>query len=305
MFTLQEIQRIPELLKKAEEVSFGFDRRREYLFVGCGSSYNLSLTASQIMEKHGYHCRVATGGKILVTDVAHKGGVAVLISRTGESTETVLASEKLRSQGWRTIGITCQPNSSLTKSCDESLVFEFANEKSVVMTGSFSAILYILLRGIMDLKLSEFSEQVLYNSKEYFESFSLKEFNHFVFLGYNEFFALSKEGALKLQEMALDRVEAHEPLEYRHGPKSTLTKETLIVVQSFGTNLENKLAQDLKELGAFVVNIGKDLEILVPQLNGFESPLRLIPILVLGYKRAIIKGLNPDSPRNLTKSVII
>jgi len=136
-YTIKEIEKIPVLLEKAKEYEIKYDKNKSYTFVGCGSSYNLGLISSRILKKYDYTTQIISGGEIITFDYFQKTDYAIFISRTGESTETVKAIDNFKKRNIRTIGITCTPNSSLTKKCDENYIFDFANEQSVVMTGSF------------------------------------------------------------------------------------------------------------------------------------------------------------------------
>ncbi|WGS63943.1 SIS domain-containing protein [Marinitoga aeolica] len=304
-YTIKEINRIPELLEKEKEYKITYNKNKKYTFVGCGSSYNLGLITTKMLNKYGYKSNTISGGEVIVFDKVPQTDIAIFISRTGESTETVKAVENFKKRKIKTIGITCTPESSLTKICDETYIFEFANEESVVMTGSFVYILNFLLNGIKYTDLTKDAEIIISNIKERIDTIDLKKYNHYVFLGFDEQYGISKEGALKIQEMAIQNVEYHEPLEYRHGPKSTLNEHTLVIINSKDTEEETKLAKELKNMGAEVILIGKEKDIDIPYNNGFESPLRMILPQYLGYKKALIEGYNPDQPRNLSKSVIL
>lgn len=301
--TLNEITRIPELLKKANQNELQNYEKQKILFVGCGSSYNIGYIASAIYRKHGLTSSVVTAGKILTTKDYPDSSVAFLLSRTGESTETIEAAKILKKDGIQTVAITCDSESPLVELCDDHITFDFAYEESVVMTGSFIVILHSLLNMIKKIPFVEKSKTIIKDSICLLDSIDFKNYEHFVFLGYDELYGLSKEGALKLQEMALQNVEFHEPLEYRHGPRSTLDKKTFIVIQSKDTEYEKELSEELSNSGARVIYIGKNGDINIPYKEGFEAPLRMIPVLLIGYEKAINENLNPDKPKNLTKSV--
>ncbi len=301
--TLNEIMRISDLLKKTGKNTLHVQKEKKLLFVGCGSSYNIGYIVSEIYKKNGLISNVVTAGKILATNDYPASDIAFLISRTGESTETIEAAKILEKEGINTIAVTCDSKSPLVNECDKDISFDFAYEESVVMTGSFTVILHSLLNIIKRVSLAKKSGIIIEESKNLVDSIDFNKYNHFVFLGYDELFGLSKEGALKLQEMALQNVEFHEPLEYRHGPRSTLDEKTIIVIQSMDTRYEKELASELSKAGAKVIYIGKNGDINIPYNEGFEAPLRMIPVLLIGYEKAIKMGLNPDKPKNLTKSV--
>lgn len=300
-YTYSEIKRIPELLKKIEDYSFEFSKDKRYVFVGCGSSYNLSLTASFILEKFGINSKVLTGGKVITFNYIPDVDVGIFISRTGESTETVKAAEIFKESGVHTIGITCEKETTLEKVCDETFVFDFLHEESIVMTGSFVSILHFLVKRY---SIVEKASKILEDSEKFIENLDLKKYNHFIFLGFDEEYGISKEGALKMQEMAKQFVEYHEPLEYRHGPVSRIFEHSLVVINSKDTENEYMLKKDLEKYTK-VILLGRNGDIDIEYDNGLETPLKMIFSQVLSFKKAIIEGLNPDRPEKLSKSVII
>ncbi|QTA38738.1 SIS domain-containing protein [Thermosipho ferrireducens] len=304
-YTYSEIKRIPEILKEMEKYSFGFLPSKKYFFVGCGSSYNLSFTASKVLENFGIDSEVITGGKVIAFDYVPKCDVAIFISRTGESTETIKAAEKFKEKGIYTIGITCEKNTSLEKVCAQTFVFEFLYENSIVMTGSFVAILYFLIKmHDVDGYLHEKSKRLIYETEILLENMDLKKFNHFIFLGFDEEYGISKEGALKMQEMAKQFVEFHEPLEYRHGPISNISENSLVVINSKDTSFEYQLKKDLERYTK-VIFLGENGDLDLKYNYGLETPLKVIFSQILSYRKAICEGFNPDVPDNLTKSVKI
>ncbi|MBB6063393.1 glucosamine--fructose-6-phosphate aminotransferase (isomerizing) [Thermosipho japonicus] len=300
-YTYSEIKRIPELLKRIENYSLEFKRDKKYVFVGCGSSFNLSLTASLILEKFGVKSKVLTGGKVITFNYVPDVDVGIFISRTGESTETVKAAEIFKKKGVYTIGITCEKETTLEKVCDETFVFDFLHEESIVMTGSFVAILHFLVKRY---SIVEKASKILEESEKFIENLDLKKYNHFIFLGFDEEYGISKEGALKMQEMARQFVEFHEPLEYRHGPVSRISEHSLVVINSKDTENEYMLKKDLEKYTK-VILLGRNGDIDIGYDNGLETPLKMIFSQILSFKRAIVEGLNPDKPEKLSKSVII
>ena len=304
-YTLQEIKRIPELLKLAKNFNLSFEKSKKYTFIGCGSSYNLGYITVEMLKKYEYNAEIISGGNIITFNKTPKIDIAIFLSRTGETTEVVKSAEIFKKKNIKTIGITCKKNSSLSKLCDENFEFDFAKEKSIVMTGSFIFILNFLLNSLKKIDLSKKAINVLKDVKNIVDKIDLKKFDHFVFLGFEEQYGVAKEGALKIQEMAVQNVEFHEPLEYRHGPKSSVTDRTFIIINSKDTKEEAILAEELKNMNANTIFIGKNGDLNIPYKNGFESPLRLIFPQYLGYKKSLLEGFNPDKPRNLSKSVIL
>jgi glucosamine--fructose-6-phosphate aminotransferase (isomerizing) len=296
-----------ENLKKLGEA---FKNANFVYFIGCGSSHHLLLSASRyltgILKKEA---KTVPAGEVLFAEnfsiVPSNDKLAVLMSRSGETTETVLTAKKLKSFGMKTVGITIEKNSSLERIVDIPVVIP-VREKSVVMTKSFGATLLslqITIERAAGVNKSDIYESILKNIKNLYEEAkeSALEFadgNFYVFLGVGPYEGIAREGALKLEEMGLTKVEAMSAFEYRHGPKSLAEKGVHVVI--YGDNEEEKkLAGELEGYGARVM-IRKRLS-----ENYEDMFVQTIFAQMLGLSLAKKKGINVESPRNLTKIVKI
>lgn len=217
-------------------------------------------------------------------------------------------------KGFKTVGITIEENSKLSKESDIPLVFPI-KEEAVVMTKSFNMILLSLMfmaDRISGSSVSPYGELVEYSERFFdiswkaVEGIDLKRYEHFVFLGVAEFYGVSLESALKCMEMSLTFSEAYSTLEYRHGPKALVDGGTLIFVQKVAgmDEQEKRLKRELESLGATVLEIGEDGDI--PLSNDWRSAfLRTIPAQILGYQKASSRGVSPDRPPHLEKTVTL
>ncbi|MCX7653827.1 MAG: SIS domain-containing protein [Fervidobacterium sp.] len=302
-YTYREILRVDKLLDYVDNIEpFIFEKDETYVFIGCGSSFNIGQIVSEVLRKRGICSKAITSGEFLAKSslaeiVNNKYNTAILISRTGTTTETVEVA-KLLSGRMKTVGITCETQSPLTDMCDVKFNLDFAHEESIVMTSSFSAIVRLLLNGIekQELRANDFLEK--YMGILNYEKLSIKD--HFVFLGYSERYFVSKESALKVEEMALSHTEFYEPLEYRHGPIALLGEKTHVTIFSTGSEIERMLAEELIRKGASV-----DLLEPVSDVPEFEVQFLVLYSQLLGFMKAVSKGLNPDKPKGLVKSVIL
>ncbi|HOJ88245.1 MAG TPA: SIS domain-containing protein [Pseudothermotoga sp.] len=322
MFTEEEILTQPDEFKKV--LSFlnqlPSNTLPEFLFtsdivyfVGCGSSYYLAISASKYFTRiTGIETKALQSSEVLFADRFVLGSKkfkrsAVLISRSGNTTETVLAARKLSQIGLRTFAITLDQKSDLCRSCDLYLALPI-DEKSVVMTKSFTCILLSLFY-ITDKisgnqqkyqRLAKQSEDFLTKSAELIASKSLMNANHYVFLGTGVYEGIAKESALKLEEMSLTLTEAYSTLEYRHGPKSLANQQVVIVLYASDQNTEElNLLNEMKNYGALTIlrePIAK---------NGEDAFVQVTFAQLLGLSIAKRKGLNPDQPRNLSKVVTL
>ncbi len=292
----------------------------EVLFVGCGSSYHLALSGVSLFREYfSPPAQAIPGSEVFLSPETHfkkdKKYLVFLLSRSGESTETVMAGEFLKKEYNATIlSITTEPESTLVKIGDISVILKDAREVSVVMTQSFTVMFTFLVTLFKEWKKEKiFDEGVVDKAQEFYNSkkeelkalLKDREFEHFVFLGQGYTYGLAQEGALKVKEMSISFAEAFHSLEYRHGPKSIVTRRTLVFMLPLYYQEEKKLAQELESLGAKVVFMGDEWGI--PKgINREFLYLFWVPIFhEFGLQNAFFKGVNPDNPKNLTKVVKI
>jgi glucosamine--fructose-6-phosphate aminotransferase (isomerizing) len=197
------------------------------------------------------------------------------------------------------------------------------------MTGSFTTMLLSILQlatlYIQNQQLANKLEQMADDSMRLMKDCELsikdivanENLNHFVFLGQGPFLGLANEAALKIQEMSISLSQSYHALEYRHGPKSTASGNTLITIMlsENGKTYETHLAEDMKSLGAETLILqAENLSDLsekshnllnVPANYGdVLNPFMYMPLLhLLGYYKALSKNINPDSPKNLSAVV--
>ena len=327
-FTTKEINEQPGILKKVLEKEkvikkiMVFSGEERIGFIGCGSSYYLPIAVS-------YHIRRIlnitaypfTGyGTVRYPDTRfenNKKYLIIAISRSGESSETVNALESLKKNSrFNTISLTCESNSAITKLSDKSLVLEFVDEKSIVMTQAVSSMIFALQIAMKDRGIDiipELLQDIIDNASSLFERIDLKQFSHFVYLGYDEYLGIASEGALKVREMALCHSEVYETLEYRHGPKSLVSRNSLIcfLPSSESFKDEERVSIEMRQLGATTINVSPwysdNFDIWIDTkldvIDRSDMVLRLVPLQILALKKAIQKGINPDKPMHLTKTV--
>lgn len=336
MITLNEIFEQSEKLntvgKNYYEISkkiydYILEKKPEQInFQGCGTSYYLAMAISlhmnRIAERHisNYY----SGSEIMFGLVElPPDSLLVGLSRSGESSETVGALEAAGKKGVATASITCEPGSSMTKKSDVSAEMDFINEKSIVMTKSFTSMGFLtscLMRQLFEEeKLNDYIEEItkcsaniLDKTKKVLSEIDFGKYDHFVFLGYEEYFATGMEGVIKATETSLSDVDCYQTLEYRHGPKSKVSEKSLITVIPNEKTLEEELRvmNEMRKLGGTVLAVYKEkIENFPTIVTGYKGDdfgdwfLRVIPLQMIGVKRAVERGLNPDQPTNLTKVV--
>lgn len=323
-----------QLLEKFSEL---FSPRSPWLFVGCGSSYYLSRLIAALWTKHFYIPATGVPASELLfapEETLRRLGAeqVVLMSRSGETTEVLRAAELLQKhQTVQTLGVTCNPQSPLEKLCTHSFKLTWADEKSTVMTRSFTAILLAFQRlalqfvgdsqfsGALD-QLPQRGQEWLDRSAKRIQEFAAnKKFADYVFLGQGVHYWLAQEAGLKVTEMSSSYAQVYHSLEFRHGPRSITGPNTLITffISEAAAEEETLLARELKELGAaicVIVNratpeLKKYSDLLIElELDGPEFAryaVTAIPAHLMGTAIGLRKGLNPDAPKNLTRAVVL
>jgi glutamine---fructose-6-phosphate transaminase (isomerizing) len=314
-----------------------FSPRSPWLFVGCGSSYYLSRLIAAIWTKYLYIPATAVPASELLfapEETLRRTGAEqiVLMSRSGETTEVLRAAELLQAHKTvQTLGVTCNPDSILERLCTHSFKLTWADEKSVVMTRSFTAILLsfqrLALQFINDNHFSSGLDQLPQKGQLWLDAHAQKiqdfaakrKFNDFVFLGQGVHYWLAQEAGLKVTEMSSSYAQVYHSLEFRHGPRSIAGPDTLITffMSDVATEAETKLCIELKELNAatcVIVNratpaLREHADLLIElALDGPEFAryaVSAIPAQLLGTSIGLRKGLDPDAPKNLTRAVVL
>ncbi|MBI2941859.1 MAG: SIS domain-containing protein [Chloroflexi bacterium] len=305
----------------------------EVVFTGCGSSYYLAQAAAPVFQRV---CRIRSTAVpcseiILFPELALPEGrrvVLVTISRSGETSEAVAAAQTGSERRLTTLGIVCDPTSSLARLCQHTLAFAEAQEECVVMTGSFTTMLLGLQRcaGLLAGDRAYLSELAILpevaGTLDYAATDEVAvvgrdpRHRQIVYLGAGPAFGLAEEAALKVKEASLTSSIAYHPLEFRHGPISVVDEQTLVVLLASHTARadETALIREVRAAGARVLAIaergeGVCADHVVELRSGLgeyaRQVLYLPPAHLLAYHRAIAKGLDPDAPQNLSKVVML
>jgi glutamine---fructose-6-phosphate transaminase (isomerizing) len=314
-----------------------FSAREPWLFVACGSSYYLSRTVAAHWTKLlNIRCSAAPASELLFApqEVLTRSGAKqiVLISRSGKTTEVLRVAQVLKPNGEvRTLGVTCNEESELAALCSAMVTLPWADEKSLVMTRSFTAILLLFARlaanFCADHKLGSALDALpekatcwLNANADKIRTFGAKHtFGDFVFLGQGAHYWLAQEAALKLTEMSSSYAQAYHTLEFRHGPKSIASRDTLITffLSDGAAEEESLLVPEVRKLGAptmVVANRAADslrrhsdlfVELALDAPEFARVALAALPAQLLGLAVGLRKGLNPDTPKNLTRAVVL
>ena len=319
---------------RAIAADVAFTPATQAIFVGCGTSFYLAQSAAHLFQEiTGVAARAAPGSEVFLSPAstlpANTPLVAFVFSRSGASSEAVMAARYLRDHlpAAHTIGVTCSADSDLARATDGQIDLLHANDRSVVMTRSFTNMLLALqivatmvaradgLRAELD-RLPALLRPLLAPMTAFAETIGGDpRLRRVVYLGLGPGFGLAAEATLKLKEMTQVECEAYNPLEFRHGAISIVRDDTAVVL--LGGDRERAYLPDIAahaaRFGARVAAIAPypvpatDPDVLLPAglADVTRSVLYLPPVQLLAHARAVLLGLDPDAPRNLGHVVVL
>ncbi|HTT81161.1 MAG TPA: glutamine--fructose-6-phosphate transaminase (isomerizing) [Stellaceae bacterium] len=325
------------------EMPFALGDIPKATIIACGTSYNAGLTAKYWFERIArlpVEVDIASEFRYRAPDMP-QGGVAIVISQSGETADTLAALRYCRQCGQKIIAVVNQPESSIAREADIVLPTLAGPEIGVASTKAFTTQLAVLAaltvalaraRGTID----EAREAALAQQLAEIPSRAAEVLNHderikeiareiaqtrdVLYLGRGSAYPLALEGALKLKEISYIHAEGYAAGEMKHGPIALIDDKVPIIVLAPPDDLFEKTLSNVEEAmarGGRVVMISDAagiarldgraaFGIAIPHCAAFVAPLLYaIPIQLLAYHTAVIKGTDVDQPRNLAKSVTV
>ncbi|MCX4912904.1 SIS domain-containing protein [Streptomyces sp. NBC_00687] len=253
--------------------------------VGCGTSFFMAQAVAALREGAGQGETDAFAASEYPQGRSYDRVVA--LTRSGTTTEVLELLGRLRGHT-RTTAVTADPHTPVMEAADDIVVLDFADERSVVQT-RFATTALTLLRAHLGLH----TDAVVADVRTALETplpEGLVDCAQFTFLGRGWTVGLANEAGLKMREASLAWTEAYPAMEYRHGPISVTTRGT--ATWMFG-EAPDGLAEQVRETGALWVG------------GGLDPLAELVRAQRLAVAVAAAKGLDPDQPRHLTRSVIL
>ena len=324
------------------EAAEAFDGVRAVQIVACGTSYHAGMVARYWMEDiGGIPCAVEVASEFRYRrHVVVPGTLFVTISQSGETADTLAALKEAKKLGYtHTLAICNVPESSIVRGSDSSLMTRAGPEVGVASTKAFTTQLVALLLLVVALgrrnglaaareeeivrELQDLPDQiqaVLHldaDIQQWAERFGDK--HHALYLGRGHQYPVAMEGALKLKEISYIHAEAYPSGELKHGPLALIDNEMPVIAVAPNDELLEKLKSNLQEVHArggqlyVFADAGASMDsvpgvnlLRVSETDEVVAPIVFtIPLQMLAYYVAIIKGTDVDQPRNLAKSVTV
>jgi glutamine---fructose-6-phosphate transaminase (isomerizing) len=315
---------------------------RRIVILACGTSYHAGVVGRYVIEEWA---RIPVEPDIASewryrNPVLSKDTLVIGISQSGETADVLAAMQLAKEKGARTVAITNMMGSQLTREVDSVLYTRTGLEVGVAASKTFTA--QVALISLVALKLAglkktipeeeiEFILDQLYSLPEKMQHFldgshPIEEIAHryydkpfFLYLGRHIGLPVALEGALKLKEISYIPTEAYSAGEMKHGPIALLDEDTPVVCIATDSHVYDKVISNIQESrarGAHVIAIATDGNediqhhaddvIYVPKTPAFlQASLAILPLQLLAYRIARLRGMNVDQPRNLAKTVTV
>ena len=310
--------------------------------VACGSAYHVGMAAQYVLEDLArIPVRVELASEFRSRKpLLDKNGLAIIISQSGETADSLAALREAKSKGVRTLGIVNVIGSSIAREADNVFYTLAGPEISVATTKAYStqliasyllAIQFAKVREeitqeqydglIAELQTLPEKIQKIIDDKERLQWFAAKQVNakDIFFIGRGIDYAISMEGSLKMKEISYIHSEAYAAGELKHGTISLIEDGTLVIGCLTQPALYEKTVSNMvecKSRGAYLMGLTTygnyniedtaDFVTYIPKTDPhFATSLAVIPLQLMGYYVSVAKGLDVDKPRNLAKSVTV
>lgn len=312
------------------------------LIVACGTSWHAGLVAEYFFEEF---CRIPVEVEYASefryrNPVIREGDVVIAISQSGETADTLAAIELAKSKGAIIFGVCNVVGSSIPRATHAGAYTHAGPEIGVASTKAFTAQLTVLnmIALIVAQKKGTISEQkyhemlvemenipkkvekaLLLNDQIKVIAEAFKDSTNFLYLGRGYNFPVALEGALKLKEISYIHAEGYPAAEMKHGPIALIDAEMPVVFIATKDSSYEKVVSNIQEVKArkgIVISVVTEGDTIIPKMSDYviEVPATLdplmplvsvIPLQLLSYHIAVMRGCNVDQPRNLAKSVTV
>lgn len=324
--TLEKLDKNLSFLKDVEKIDI----------VACGSAYHVGVTFKYLLEEFASipaNVEVASEYRYK-RNFLDKNDLAVFISQSGETADTLASLRKVKEQNVNTLGIVNVVGSTIAREADRVMYTLAGPEIAVATTKAFVAqlVAVILITLYLSYNKGKITKEFLLDTLDNLSNMDnmidsllnnkysdivniLKDKNNIFFIGRNIDYAIALEGSLKLKEISYIHSEAYAAGELKHGTISLIEKDTPVIAIVTKDAVKDKTVSNIKEVkarGAYVIAVtdevltSVDNYILLPSVNEFLLPILAVILLqLISHEVAKAKGCDIDKPRNLAKSVTV
>ena len=314
---------------------------KRIILIGCGTSWHAGLVGEYLFEElAGIPTEVEYASEFRYrSPILEPGTIVMAVSQSGETADTLAAVREAKRAGTPVIGICNVVGSSIARETKAGVYIHAGPEIGVASTKAFTSQITVLLMLALKLgrmrrigaqegieivdemrNLEHYVKRILANSKM-IESIAdrFKSHRNFLYLGRGVNFPVALEGALKLKEISYVHAEGYPAAEMKHGPIALIDEDMPVVFIAIKDGTYEKVLSNIEEVRArggrvLAVATEGDVEVaaradeivFVPETHPLLTPLlTVIPLQLLAYYIAVLRGCNVDQPRNLAKSVTV
>jgi glucosamine--fructose-6-phosphate aminotransferase (isomerizing) len=314
---------------------------KRVIITACGTSWHAALIGEYMIEEYaGIPVEVEYASEFRYRNpIIDEGTVVLVISQSGETADTLAAMREAQRKGAMALGIVNVVGSTIARESDGGVYIHAGPEIGVASTKAFTsqimvlALVTILLGRMRKISVNMGREmiealrsvpekiQTILDAEEQIRDIAEKHYRHsnFLYLGRGANFPVALEGALKLKEISYIHAEGYPAAEMKHGPIALIDEHMPVVVIATRDTIYDKIMSNIEQVkarGAHVIAIATegDTEIAhhvnhvlyIPQIKQIFTPLlSVIPLQLMAYHIAVMRGCDVDQPRNLAKSVTV
>ncbi|MCX6820606.1 MAG: glutamine--fructose-6-phosphate transaminase (isomerizing) [Candidatus Aenigmarchaeota archaeon] len=337
-FMMKEISEQVDTVQKAANqdketlfaVADAVKKAKGVFLVACGSSYHACLSASYIFSKiANMHVNLVLASEF--SNYEHfltPDTLVIAVSQSGETIDVLDAVRTARRKGSKVMSIVNVMGSSLHRNSDLSLMLNAGPEICVLSTKTYTAQLAVLslLAYTVAGRYDEGRESLQYlwnviynltaaNTRDYIKQLAdkLKDKEHVFLIGRGLQYPTALEAALKIKEVSYIHAEGFSGGELKHGTIALIEPGTPAIVFSSADNEKEIIsnAMEIKARGGYIIGVNAhsnevfDFFIKTPEVGLLNPIVQIIPVQILAYQLAVLRGCDPDMPRNLAKSVTV
>jgi len=330
------------MLGGLHDVLYTMSQADRILIVACGTSWHAGLLGEYIFEEYTrIPVEVEYASEFRYRNpIIRKGDIVIAISQSGETADTLAAVKLAREKGAKVIGICNVVGSSIPRETDAGVYTHAGPEIGVASTKAFTSQVTVLammafeighLKGIISdsfykelitelVSIPSKIEKALKVNEQALALAKMFENTHnALYLGRGYLFPVALEGALKLKEISYIHAEGYPAAEMKHGPIALIDDNMPVVVVATRDDTYEKIISNIQEIkarkgkviaivteGDEIIRKMADYVLEVPEtMTVFSGILAVIPLQLLSYHIAVLRGCNVDQPRNLAKSVTV
>jgi glucosamine--fructose-6-phosphate aminotransferase (isomerizing) len=312
------------------------------IIVACGTSWHAGLLGEYIFEEYTrIPVEVEYASEFRYRDpIIKKGDIVIAISQSGETADTLAAVKLAKERGAKVLGICNVVGSSIPRETDAGVYTHAGPEIGVASTKAFTTQVTVLammafeigyLKGVISSETykklidelvsipSKIEKALKVNDQALELAKKFQQTRNALYLGRGYLFPVALEGALKLKEISYIHAEGYPAAEMKHGPIALIDENMPVVVVATKDDTYDKIVSNIQEIKARKGNViaivtegdelirkMADFVLEVPEtLPAFSGILAVIPLQLLSYHIAVLRGCNVDQPRNLAKSVTV